>query len=113
MTLITNTSHKKVVINTPIITAVRDYQPSFVGYSTDSISAHLSSNKDHANHSGVNVNTSVFSHSAQNSSSHVLKELFGIKQGEDLVESHDGDDESVHSGSHGSGAGNHIPQRLH
>ena len=60
--------------------------------------------------SGTNMNTSVFGHPAQNSSLHALRELFGIKPGEDFIESQNGDDESVHSGSHKSGAGNHNQQ---
>ena len=109
-TIVTNPSHRKVVINTPTITAIRDYQPPFVDYGADSISAHLSRNKGRANRSGANMNTSVFSHPVQNSSSHALRELFGVKQGEDLVESQNGDDESVCLGSHRCGTGNHNPQ---
>ncbi|EDR12628.1 uncharacterized protein LACBIDRAFT_323223 [Laccaria bicolor S238N-H82] len=80
-TIITKPSHKKV------------------------ISAHLSRNKGHANRFAANRNTSVFGHPAQNSSSHTFKELFGVRQGEDAIESQNGDDDSVHSGSHKSGTG--------
>ena len=39
------------------------------------------------NHLVANMNTSVFGHPVHNSSSHALKELFGVKQSKEMSES--------------------------
>ena len=118
-------SYRKPVINPPIITAVRDFQPAFVEGEPDSISVHLRNTKTHSHHPVANMNTSVFGHPAQNNLSHAFKELFDIRQGKDVSETttpknadylratnsgrefarepSDGDDESMHSRSHKSG----------
>ena len=68
------------MINPPTITVVRDFQPAFLEGEPDSISAHLRKSRTISNNPVTNMNTSVFGHLVQNSSSQALKELFGIKQ---------------------------------
>ena len=68
------------MINPPTITVVRDFQPAFLEGKPDSISAHLRKSRTISNNPVTNMNTSVFGHLVQNSSSQALKELFGIKQ---------------------------------
>ena len=118
--------HKKAAINPPTITTIRTLQPAFVEGEPDSISAYLKKSKPRSNHPVVNMNTSVFGHPAQNSSSHALRELFGAntlkgtgksralgdsdKQKttrvgpESIRESQDGENESDYSHSHKSGS---------
>ena len=82
---ISNTPKRKSIIHPPTITAVRDYQPSFIDAEPDSISVHLRKSRAHFNHPVTNMNASTFGHPAQNSSSHALKELFGVKHPTDAV----------------------------
>ena len=114
-----STPRKKVVINPPTITAVRDFQPAFVEGEPDSISVHLRKSRVHSQVQVANMNTSVFGHPSQNSSSHAFKELFGVRQTKNVTDtdhhrntkserepardSISGDDESIHSRSHKSG----------
>lgn len=78
--IVSNAPKRKIVINPPTITAVRDYQPSFIEGEPDSISVHLRRSRAHFNHPVANMNASTFGHPVQNSSSHALKELFGVNQ---------------------------------
>ena len=76
-------SHRRSTINAPTVTAVRDYQPAFIEGELDSISVHLRKSRGHFNPPAANLNTSAFGHSTQNSSSHALRELFGVRQSTD------------------------------
>ena len=75
----TATPHKISVIKQPTITAVREYQPTFIEGEPDSISLHLKRSRARFSQPVANMNTSAFGHPVQNSSSHALRELFGIK----------------------------------
>ena len=74
------TPYKRPVIKPPTITAVRDYQPTFIEGEPDSISAHLKKSKARFSQPTANMNTSAFGHHIQNSSSRALRELFGVKE---------------------------------
>ena len=78
--IVSHTPHRRTTINPPTITAVRDFQPAFLEGEPDSISAHLRKSRTVSNNPVANMNTSVFGHPVQNSSSQALKELFGVKQ---------------------------------
>lgn len=80
------TPRKKPMINAPTITTVRDLQPAFIEGETDSISVHLKKARTRLNHPVANMNTSVFGHPVQNSSSHALRELFGVGEPRDTEE---------------------------
>lgn len=133
-TIISDHSNKKSIINPPVITAVRDLQPTFLDGEPDSISVHLRRSRGQANYPSANMNTLVFGHPVQNSSSHALKELFGIKQSKGIketvafedadrsrvinsqqgsaLESQSRDNESVRSHSYKSGdRGAHMQRR--
>ena len=62
------------------------HQPTFLEGEPDSISAYLKKSKPRSNHPAVNMNTSVFGHPAQNSSSHALRELLGVTNSKDAGE---------------------------
>jgi len=122
------------MINPPTVTMVRDLQPVFVEGEPDSISTYFKKSKTHFNHPVANMNTSVFGHPVQNSSSHAFKELFGIKQPKEATEtvtfgvtgrprtsdfrqgsvheSQSSEDESVRSHSHKSGSQIQYTQQL-
>ena len=67
---------------------VRDYQPAFVDAEPDSISIHLANSRTPFNNTRpvANMNTSVFGHPVQNSSSCALKELFEFDQPKEITE---------------------------
>ena len=69
------------------ITTIRDLQPAFVEGEPDSISAYLKKSKPRPSHQVVNMNTSMFGHPAQNSSSHALRELLGATNSKEARES--------------------------
>ena len=112
--VVSTTSHRKPTISTPTITAVRDYQLTFLEGEPESISAHLKRSRTHSKIPVANINTSVFGHPVQYSSSSALRELFGVKQPRDHMEPEEpdsqiGDHESDYSHSHKSGE--HTQQR--
>ena len=82
--VVSNTPKRKTVINPPTVTAVRDYQPSFIEGEPDSISVHLRKSRAHFNHPVANINALTFGHPAQNSSSYAFKELFGMGKSTDV-----------------------------
>ena len=79
------TPHKKSVIRPPTITAIRDYQPTFIEGEPDSISVHLKKSRARFSQPSANMNTSVFGHPVQNNSSHAFRELFGVKESKDVT----------------------------
>ena len=120
-TSVTTAFPRKSAINPPTITTVRDRRPAFLEGEPDSISAYLRKDKKtHFNHPVANMNTSVFGHPVQTSSSHAIKELFGITpniattpvvKGSALGSQSD-DDESVNSRSQRSiGQVQRVPRR--
>ena len=124
--------HRKTTINPPVITTIRDLQPAFVEGEPESISAYLKRSKPRSNRQTVNMNTSMFGHPAQNSSSHAFRELLGVthsnQTGESKTpevptsqkavnsrpgsvrESREGENESDYSHSHKSGSQNVRPR---
>ena len=128
-----NNPHRKSVINPPTVTAVRDYQPSFLEGEPDSISVHLRKSRARVSVPVSNINTSVFGHPVQNSSSRAIKELFGVTRAKNPGElatfnsadkfnvthpqhgstsnSQIGDNESDDSRSHKSGEQAHFVRR--
>ena len=106
-----NNPHRKSVINPPTVTAVRDYQPSFLEGEPDSISVHLRKSRARVSVPVSNINTSVFGHPVQNSSSRAIKELFGVTRAKnpgELATFNSADKFNVTHPQHGSTSNSQI-----